>query len=355
MTRMIDLGISLLPSLIVVAIVIGIFVGIKKLLRSHYAALPGSFFKYQLIQLGVAFVGILAVVVMLPVGQTLRGQLLSLIGIIISAAIALSSTTFIGNIMAGIMLRSLRKFRPGDFIRVADNFGRISALSLLHVEIQTEDRDLTTLPNLFLVTQPMTVIYESGTIIAATVSLGYDIAHQRVESCLLGAARKAGLEEPFMQILELGDFSVTYRIAGLLTEVRQLISARSRLRANMLDELHGANIEIVSPRFLNLREYEITRSFIPQQPRERTADKAVNRVAPEDVVFDKAEEAENVERMRERLAQLNESLREMDDKIEAAETAEQKAALKADRERMQAQLERLDQSIRKAEQARRSD
>lgn len=354
MSRVIDFGISLLPSLMVVFIVIGVFIGIQKLLRSHYAALPGSYFKYQLIQLGVAFVGVLAVVVMLPVGQTLRGQLLSLIGIIISAAIALSSTTFIGNIMAGIMLRSLRKFRPGDFIRVADHFGRISALSLLHVEIQTEDRDLTTLPNLFLVTQPMTVIYESGTIIAATVSLGYDVPRQRIETCLLNAAHKAGLEDPFMQILELGDFSVTYRIAGLLTEVRQLISARSRLRANMLDELHSTGIEIVSPRFLNLRELAGDRVFIPERS-STAAGSHANRIAPEDVVFDKAEQAENIERMRERLAALNKSIQELDEKIGAAETQQQRESLQVDRQRMASQLERLDQLIRRADESRRDN
>jgi small-conductance mechanosensitive channel len=354
MTRVIDLSLAMLPSLLVAAIIFGAFFGIRKLLRSHYAALPGSYFKYQLIQLGVVLVGILAFVVMLPVGQTLRGQLLTLIGIVTSAAIALSSTTFIGNIMAGMMLRSLRKFRPGDFIRVADHFGRISALSLLHVEIQTEDRDLTTLPNLFLVTQPMTVIYESGTIIAAKVSLGYDLAHERIEECLLNAARKAGLEDAFMQILELGDFSVTYRIAGLLTDVRQLISARSRLHAHMLDELHGAGVEIVSPRFVNRRDLTGNRVFIPEQA-EATVNAVEHRIAAEDVVFDKAERAENVERMRERLAGLNESLQAMDDKISAAESAEQKDALKAAKQRMEAQLERLGKVIRRAEQQRRDD
>lgn len=351
MVRLLDMLVSLLPSLVVLSLVFGIFFVIKKLLRSHYAALPGSYFKYQLIQVGVVFVGILTVIVVMPVGPTLRGQLLSLIGIIISAAIALSSTTFIGNMMAGIMLRSLRKFRPGDFIRVGDHFGRISALGLLHVEIQTEDRDLTTLPNLFLVTQPMTVVYESGTIIAATVSLGYDVSRERIEASLLKAAKDAGLEDPFMQILELNDFSVTYRIAGLLTEVKQLISARSRLRSGMLDELHAAKVEIVSPHFMNLREYEINRAFIPERMRQRAG--SVLKVAPEDVVFDKAEEAENVERMRERLGSLKTALEELDNETGAVEAPEQKVALQARKQRMQAQLERLNQAIREAEKAQR--
>ena len=45
----------------------------------------------------------------------------------------LSSTTFIGNIMAGLMLRVVRSFRPGDFVHVGDYFGRVSEQSLFHV------------------------------------------------------------------------------------------------------------------------------------------------------------------------------------------------------------------------------
>jgi len=39
--------------------------------------------------IGFTFVGVLVVILVLPVGDTLRGQLLSLIGILLSAAIAL--------------------------------------------------------------------------------------------------------------------------------------------------------------------------------------------------------------------------------------------------------------------------
>ena len=71
--------------------------------------------------------------------------MLQLYGIVLSATIALSSTTLVGNAMAGIMLRTLRNFSPGDYVHVGDYFGRISEMDLLHTEIQTEERDLTTL------------------------------------------------------------------------------------------------------------------------------------------------------------------------------------------------------------------
>jgi small-conductance mechanosensitive channel len=187
-------------------------------------------FRRQIATMILTLIALFVIILLLPISETSRGQLLSLLGILLSAAIALSSTTLLGNLMAGMMLRAIRNFRAGDFIEVGEHFGRVSDRGLFHVEIQTEDRDLTTLPNLYLVTHPVSVSRSSGTIITATVSLGYDVPHRRIEELLLEAAAMAELQEPFVQVVDLGDFSVTYRVAGLLTEVKQIISARSKLR-----------------------------------------------------------------------------------------------------------------------------
>ena len=76
-----------------------------------------------------------------------RGQIITLMGLVITGVIALSSTSFVANIMAGLMLQVVKSFKPGDFVRVGEYFGRVTERGLFHVEIQTEDRDLTTLPN----------------------------------------------------------------------------------------------------------------------------------------------------------------------------------------------------------------
>ena len=65
--------------------------------------------------------GLLVVVLALPLSDATRAQLLNLAGIVMSAGVALASTTFIGNVMAGLMLRAVRNFRTGDFVRVWDS------------------------------------------------------------------------------------------------------------------------------------------------------------------------------------------------------------------------------------------
>ncbi len=284
----------------------------------------------QLATLGLAAVGLLALLLALPISPELRGQLLGFVGVILSAALALSSTTFIGNMLAGIMLRIMRNFRPGDYLSVEDHFGRVSDRSLLHTEIQTEDRDLTTLPNLYLVTHPMTVVRSSGAIVSATISLGYDVPRSKVELLLLAAAAEAKLAEPFVHLVELGDFSVTYRVAGLLEEVKQLLSARSALRAMMLDALHEGGVEIVSPTFMTTRALSPGARIIPEGASPRVERERAEAIA-EEVMFDKAEEAGSLEKMRIALEELGR-------RIEVERSAQ---SPEGDREERKERLEKL--------------
>ena len=241
--------------------------------------------------------------------------------------------------MAGIMLKAVKSARPGDFITVAELTGRITEMDLLHTEVQTEFRDLVTVPNLYMVTQPMQVVRSSGTIITAEVSLGYDVSHSDVSGILSEAAAQAGLTDGFVHVRQLGDFSVTYRVAGLLEDVKSLISARSRLRAAVLDSLHAAGIEIVSPNFMNTRAIAEGKMFIPEPTRKVAAQKATQ---AEDIAFDKAEEASSAEEIRK-------SIELIDAEIAALKDQETDAAADAV-DKLSARKERLIQQLKNAEE-----
>jgi small conductance mechanosensitive channel len=127
---------------------------------------------YQLFTWMIISLAIVVLVVVLPISDETQGQILSLLGVVLTAVIALSSTTFVANAMAGVMLHLTEPFRPGDYLRVKQEFGRVTKRSLVHTQIQTEWRDITTLPNLLLVNNPVTVMHRDGTIISAEVSIG---------------------------------------------------------------------------------------------------------------------------------------------------------------------------------------
>ncbi len=332
-----------IPFLITLLIaIVAIGFAYRILLRKRPPA-TGSIVSRQLTVGLLTSIFVVILILELPIDDAPRGQLMSLLGILVTAAVALSSTTLLGNAMAGFMLRSIRNFRPGDFIVVDGHRGRVSELGLLRTEIQTERRNLTTFPNLFLVTNPVTVVRASGTFIAATVSLGYDVARAKIEEALLDAAENAGLKDPFVFVMELGDFSITYQVAGFLEETKYLISAESELRANMLDSLHRAKIEIVSPTFMNQRQLKPEQIFIPKMSRaSKPKLSAVEEPKPEEKMFDKAELAEHEAKAEERLKAVIEEIEKLDKNEDGSADDEAQAArlaeLKKEREALDAEV-----------------
>lgn len=301
-----------LPALMTLLIGIGVITFAYRIVMRRGVPTSGSRISQQVLIAALAGVLLVMLILQLPIGEAVRGQLLSLLGILVTAAIALSSTTLIGNAMAGLMLRSIRNFQPGDFIVVDGHRGRVSVLGLLRTEIQTERRNLTTLPNLYLITNPVTVVRPSGTFISATVSLGYDVPREKIEHCLEEAAENAGLTEPFVFVLELGDFSITYQAAGFLEEVKYLISAESKLRECMLDALHRSGIEIVSPTFMNQRQLAADRLFIAEVDRTtESKPPADDEPRPEERMFDKAEQAESQAKTEQQLDKVVEELQKI--------------------------------------------
>lgn len=313
------------------------------LLRRHPELSTEERSPRQALLLALTVVGIVVVMLAWPAGPNTRELLLGVVGLILSAVIALSSTTFVANAMAGLMLRSVQSFRPGDFIRVGEQFGRVTERGLFHTEIQTADRDLTTLPNLYLVSNPLTVVRASGTIVSATLSLGYDIAHSQIEPLLIEAAEQVGLRDPFVQITDLGDFSVGYRIAGFLANPRELLSARSKLRRKVLDVLHGTGIEIVSPTFMNQRALTPGVRMIPPDSVARPHHDAA-KPAPEKIIFDKADTAAKVETLRNRRSEFLKHLEQLNEQLKAA-AADEHADIQQQIEHTKAIIERLDERI----------
>lgn len=310
-------------------------------------------FPRQLIMLLLTAAGILIVVLSIPMSESTRRNVLSLLGVVLTALIALSSSTFVANMMAGLMLRIVHSFRPGDFIRVGNLFGRVTERGLMHTEIQTEDRDLITFPNLHLVTNPVRVVRSSGTIISATLSLGYDLPRRHIEKLLKKAAGRIDLKEAFVQVKELGDFSVTYRIAGFLTDVKHLITAQSDLRKNVLDSLHSAGFEIVSPAFMNQRRIMTDQKIIPPTAPEASAP-GEGDDAPDEIIFDKAETAEAHEKLKIELNETLQSLEELEKQGKSL-PAEGKSAVKQEINRLKKRRDFLTGQLAEAKKVVESD
>lgn len=321
--HVIDLALSFVPLLLTIAITVGLLSFAHHfLIVRHRDQGSEHLFSRQIWMLLLTIAGLIAITLSLPVSDSTRNQIIGLIGLVISGVFAFASTNIFSNLAAGLLLRVTKPFGLGDFISVAGHFGRVSERGLFDTELASDSGELIALPNTLLISSPVHTIPASRALVSATVSLGYDVHHDKIIDLLKEAAEKCELASCFVQVMSLGDFSVNYRISGVLQESKGIVTARSELHRSMLNVLHKAGIEIVSPNFMNQRPLKDGVQFIPVKPR---AKKVVEEeFDAESVLFEKAEVAMQRE---DQIAAKKAEIAELDVLKDTAE-GEEKSALK---------------------------
>jgi small conductance mechanosensitive channel len=287
----------------------------------------------------VILIGTLTFILSLPIDKNLKGQILVFFGILISAGIALSSTTVLGNLIAGIMNNSMKRFRNGDLIKIGDLQGRVTKKSIFHTEIQLEDSNFVTLPNLFMASNPVKLTRKTNTVISTSVSLGYDVSRTKIEESLKEAAISIGLKDPYVYITELGDYSVKYKIHGFLEDSSKFFSTNSLLNGKVMDILHEKRIEIVSPSFINQRRVD-EKEFIPEYQIEIPV--AKEEVVPEELIFDEAIKSEEIEKKKDFLIEIDKKNELLKEKLKELNEEEEI-------EKVKSSINRIDDLIQKVE------
>ena len=332
---------SFAPTAVTLVLVILVLAIIRRLMERRRLRTGGPKIGTQVAMTLLGLGGLLAVLLVLPVSDTARGQVISLLGIVISASIALSSGTIVSNAMAGVIIRVVgRRLNIGDIVTLEGHSGRITELGLFAAQIQTRDRNLTWIPNQWIIDRPATLIRPSGTIISTRVSLSYAQDRSRIEPLLVEAAEAAGLENAYAYVHELGNHAVTYTVRGLVTDTTHLLQAQARLRAAVLDTLHDAGIEIVSPVHEVGRRLAAGEAILPD-PEARRAGEEVQ-AFPEHVIFDRAqaevERSQQAQQVRDRIAELESKFKA----AKAASDLARKSRLRNELQRLEAELRELE-------------
>ncbi len=290
----------------------------------------------------IVLIGALTFILVLPIDQTHKGQILGFLGIIISAGIALSSTTVLGNLIAGIMNNSMNRFRNGDLIKIGEFHGRVIKKSIFHTEIQLEDSNFITVPNLYIANNPVKLTRKTNTVISTSVSLGYDIPSEKIEKALKEAAQETGLTDPYVYITSLGDFSVVYKIHGFLEDSSKYFSTCSLLNARVMAKLHTEKIEIVSPTFMNQRRVD-EKEFIPKQVLVET--QVPDEKSPEDLIFDEAIKSEKIEAKKDYVKEIDKNQLALKDKLKALKDQKEIEKIKNTIQRNDEMKARIEKSI----------
>lgn len=273
--------------------------------------------------------GVVIFILTLSISDSAKSQILSLLGIVLSAGIALSSTTLLSNLIAGFMNSNASRFKSGDLIEIENLKGRVTKKSFFYTEIQLADSNFVTIPNLYLATRPLKNTRKSDTVISTEVSLGYDVSRKIISEALKEGATKTGLTKPYVYIISLGDFSVVYRISGFLEDTSNYFTTSYSLNKYILDALHKRNIEIVSPNFINQRQVG-DKEFISKNSQYEKEEKY-----NESQIFDKAKTFEKLESTKDKLQK----------ELQHAEDKEEKVKIKQQMQRIEVAKEKVENKI----------
>ncbi len=138
-------------------------------------ALRGSVYgKYAIYAIIWTFAGIL-ILLNIP---GVSAKILQFLGLILGGIVAFSSSSIIANGMSGVLIKALKQYRIGDMIEFEGEVGEVTEISLFHTEIQTVRRKLVTIPNAVMMSKKFSNLSETGSVIEAKVSIGYDIPHK---------------------------------------------------------------------------------------------------------------------------------------------------------------------------------
>lgn len=180
--------------------------------------------------------------------------------VFLGVIVSFSSTTTIGNFLAGVVIAYMRPFRRGDRVKIGDHVGDIVDVTFFYTRLKTPKNEEVLIPSLQILSGTV-VNYSSaphGVILHTKVSIGYDVPQQQVEALLIEAAlRTDGCEKdpgPFVLVTSLDDSYVTYEVNVYTRLPNRSQIIYSRLHQNIKDVFDAAGVEIMSPRYVAVRD-----------------------------------------------------------------------------------------------------
>ncbi len=177
--------------------------------------------------------------------------------VLVGVMLSLGSSGVIGQAMSGLVVMYSRALKTGDWVRIGDIEGTVTALNMMSTKIRTIRDEEVTIPSNIVVKEP-TVNYsrlagEHGVVLPVTVTIGYDAPWRVVHELLVSAAKQtAGIREnpaPYVLQRALSDYYVEYQLFAFVDEATRRPWILSDLHENVQDAFNEAGVQIMSPHF----------------------------------------------------------------------------------------------------------
>jgi small-conductance mechanosensitive channel len=175
--------------------------------------------------------------------------------------LSLGASGVVGQLMAGLSLMYSRALRVGEYVRIGDVEGTVTALGVFATKLQTGLGEEVSLPNAVVFSQSVRnfsrLVQDNGQYMLHTaVTIGYATPWRQVHAMLLEAARRTtgvmAQPAPYVVQTALNDFYVEYRLCaqGSRAAPQRRAEALSQLHAHIQDVFNENGVQIMSPHYV---------------------------------------------------------------------------------------------------------
>ena len=182
------------------------------------------------------------------------------LSVLLGLMVSIGASGIVGQAASGLILMYTKTFRPGEYVRVAEQEGTIVEMGMFNTRMRTGLGEELTMPN-SMVLGTVTRNYSRavkgvGFILDTAVTIGYDAPWRQVHAMLVEAARRTDgvLASPAPRVFQtaLSDFYVEYRLVcqAIQSEPRPRAEVLSSLHANVQDVFNEHGVQIMSPHYL---------------------------------------------------------------------------------------------------------
>jgi small-conductance mechanosensitive channel len=199
------------------------------------------------------FVGVFSII-LAQFGVTL-GEVTGLLTVLGGTIIGFAAINTLGNTIAGLIVMTSRPFKVGDRIFFNGQFADVEAVELIYTKMRTLDNVLVSIPNQELLKAEIDNYGKKSVVRrGCSVTAGYEVPSEKVESALLEAANrlvemKDSLKKPeaYVWVTKFGNFAVEYTLYVFINDIKRLPQIDSNLRRTVLDSCKQRGIDISTP------------------------------------------------------------------------------------------------------------
>lgn len=221
---------------------------IERLAQKHHRLDPTLFGFVA----NVAWYAIIAFAVLFVL-NTFGIQTTSVIAVIGAAglAIGLALQGTLSNVAAGVMIVFFRPIKVGDFVEIGSAMGTVRSINLNFTELATVGNFQVIVPNAQVWGNVITnySVYPTRRAewtFGVSYSANLKLAEQVIRDTILGDPRSKTDPEPFIQVNNLGDFSVDF-LVRVWCDSADYFAYQADMKRQVKEALDAAGIEIPFP------------------------------------------------------------------------------------------------------------